>query len=304
MPKVFISYSWDNEAHKNWAKSFADRLLEDGIDTDIDQYDLAPGDRLTYFMEKSITEAGFVLIICTPRYKLKADSRQGGVGYEGHIITGELVTKGNERKFIPIMRMGDEKVSMPNYLAGKLFIDLREGPNYEEQYKELLITLRGQHKKPPVKRMQFGTSTMEAAQNANAEDEPVHILEIIQDKVTAPRMDGTRGSALYKVPFQLSKRPSQLWKKLFIQFWNDPPHWTTMHIPGIASVYDDEIILDDTTLEEVRDYHKETLVLCVDEANKAEKKYREEEQRKKDQEESRKKQHYEKVAKIAENIQF
>ena len=33
MPKVFISYSWDDEEHKKWTRSFADKLLESGIDT-------------------------------------------------------------------------------------------------------------------------------------------------------------------------------------------------------------------------------------------------------------------------------
>ena len=44
-----------------------------------------------------------------------------------------------------------------------------------------------------------------------------------------------------------------------------------MHRPGIASVYGDKISLDGTTIEEVAKYHRDTLVLCVDEANKKEK---------------------------------
>ncbi len=37
-------------------------------------------------MERSITGSDYVLIVCTPTYKQKADARVGGVGYEGHII--------------------------------------------------------------------------------------------------------------------------------------------------------------------------------------------------------------------------
>jgi hypothetical protein len=66
------------------------------------------------------------------------------------------------------------------------------------------------------------------------EDEPIHILGIITDEVTIPKMDGTRGSALYKIPFRLSKYPSLLWQNLFIKAWNEPPHFSTMHRPGIA----------------------------------------------------------------------
>jgi hypothetical protein len=34
---VFISYSWDSEAHKDWVSTFATRLRRDGIDTILDQ---------------------------------------------------------------------------------------------------------------------------------------------------------------------------------------------------------------------------------------------------------------------------
>nr|WP_235879877.1 hypothetical protein [Polyangium aurulentum] len=41
------------------------------------------------------------------KYKAKSDDRQGGVGYEGDIITAEVFTRANYRKFIPILRKGD-----------------------------------------------------------------------------------------------------------------------------------------------------------------------------------------------------
>lgn len=68
----------------------ADKLLYDGIEATVDQYDLSLGDRLPQFMEQSISNVDYVLIICTPTYKRKSDMRKGGVGYEGHIISGEL----------------------------------------------------------------------------------------------------------------------------------------------------------------------------------------------------------------------
>jgi hypothetical protein len=41
-----------------------------------------------------------------------------------------------------------------------------------------------------------------------------------------------------------------------------------MHRPGIASVHGDRIILDGTTVQEVERYHRETLILAVNEANR------------------------------------
>lgn len=157
MPKVFISYSWEEDAHKEWVRALADALLENGVDANLDQYDLSLGDRLPQFMEQSITEADYVLIICTPTYKKKSDTREGGAGYEGHIISGELFSLGNERKFIPIIRKGDVKSAMPNFLSGKLAIDLTESNYYETNFKDLLTTLQGQKQKPPVRSIRSDT---------------------------------------------------------------------------------------------------------------------------------------------------
>lgn len=99
--------------------------------------------------------------------------------------------------------------------------------------------------------------------------EPIRIVEIDKANVGTPRNDGTRGSALYSVPFRLSGRPTSYWSQAFVHFWNHPPRFTSMHRPGIASVQGDRIVLSGTTLEEVAATHRETLLLCVDEANKA-----------------------------------
>ena len=303
-PKVFISYSWEEDAHQQWVREFADRLLADGIDATIDQYDASLGDRLPHFMEQSITTADYVLIICTPLYKKKADNRKGGVGYEGHIITEELYSKGNERKFIPVVRKGSFDAAMPTFLAGKLGIDLTDTIHFENNYKDLITTIHGVKKKPEIGRVPSYVAQSAPRLSPSSPDEPIHILGIITDEVTVPRMDGTRGCALYKIPFRLSKSPSSLWVNIFLSTWNSPPRFTTMHRPGIASVYGDKIILDGTTIEEVRDYHRETLVLCVNIANEKEQSIIAEEKRRRELEENRKNQHYTNVASIADDIKF
>ena len=45
---------------------------------------------LTKYVETSIRESDFVLLICTPPFALKANTSQGGVGYEKGIVTGEI----------------------------------------------------------------------------------------------------------------------------------------------------------------------------------------------------------------------
>ena len=93
---------------------------------------------------------------------------------------------------------------------------------------------------------------------------------MIVDEVTEPTLDGTRGSGLYRVPFRLSREPTDVWAEAFVRAWNSPPSFTSMHRPGIARVEGAKIVLDGTTVPEVRDYHRETLVQCVSEANNVE----------------------------------
>ncbi len=91
IPKVFISYSHDNPDHKKWVAELAIKLVKNGIDAVLDQWDLSPGDDLTAFMERAVTEVDRVLVICSSNYVAKANAGVGGVGYEKMIVNAELV---------------------------------------------------------------------------------------------------------------------------------------------------------------------------------------------------------------------
>jgi hypothetical protein len=96
---------------------------------------------------------------------------------------------------------------------------------------------------------------------------PIKIVGIISEEITKPRMDGTRGSGLYAVPFRLSARPPQEWAQMFVQNWSHPPTFTTMHRSKIASVSGNKVILDGTTIKEVEKYHRETLLAVIEKTN-------------------------------------
>jgi hypothetical protein len=95
----------------------------------------------------------------------------------------------------------------------------------------------------------------------------VEIEGIDTDHVTAPRNDGTAGSGLYAVGIKLKQTPSPKWARLFPDNWDRPREWSTMHRPGIARVLGDRIVLDGTTIEEVRDVHVKTLKIAVEMTN-------------------------------------
>lgn len=271
VPKAFISYSWEDEEHRTWVREFATRLRADGVETTIDQWSAVPGDQLPAFMESAIRLNDYVLIVCTPKYKQRSDNRQGGVGYEGDIMTAEVLGTANHRKFIPVLRKGSWSESAPSWLRGKYFIDLSSSLYSEENYGDLLVTMHGARSMPPPVGKPFSTVPPRPAvpnQQQNDAPQDIRIEGVIADQVTAPRMDGTPGSALYRVPFKLSRRPDREWADLFVSNWNYPSSYTSMHRPGIASIVGEMIILDGTTLDEVKRYHRDTLKLALTATNR------------------------------------
>jgi hypothetical protein len=148
--KVFISYSWDSEEHKAWVLAFANRLRNDGIDTILDQTHLHLGGRTPEFMERSIRDSRSVLVICTEGYKQRFDGRKGGAGYEGHIITADILISAGPNKFIPVLRQGDWTAAVPSALGGVYGVDLRS--DSVEAYRELVRHLHGVKEVRPVGR--------------------------------------------------------------------------------------------------------------------------------------------------------
>jgi len=227
------------------------------------------------------------------------------------VITGEVLTGRNQRKFIPVLRIEPWQRSAPSWLKGKYYIDLSGSAYAEEEYEKLLGTLLGSRPQaPPVggqsaSRPVTGQDKVPSLPaSVTSAFQPISIEGVIVDEVSSPRNDGTPGSALYEVPFRLSRVPPGEWREFFVRSWDSPPRFTTMHRPGIASVIGDTIILDGTTLEEVEDDHRETLILAVQQANRL---YAEHEARVRHEEElerQRLEEHKRTVADAAKRIRF
>src|SRR5436189_1823946 len=90
-PRVFISYSHDTPAHKQWVLNVAIRLRQGGVDATLDQWDLRLGEDLARFMESGIRECDRVIVVLSVEYVRKANEGKGGVGYEKQIVTKQLI---------------------------------------------------------------------------------------------------------------------------------------------------------------------------------------------------------------------
>jgi len=140
-PSAFFSYSWDNESHKLWVLKLAADIIRKGINVIIDKWDLHKyNNDMHLFMESRIRDSDYIIMVCTPNYAEKANKREGGVGIENTIITGEYYDENKGGKYIPIVRNYSKNLteSLPSYLKTKSAIDFKDDLKYEQKFDELL----------------------------------------------------------------------------------------------------------------------------------------------------------------------
>ena len=171
--KVFISYSWDSEAHKNWVQKLADALEElNELHVIWDGYDLDALTDKNKYMESGIYDSDYVIVIATEKYKEKADNRSGGVGIETYLASAvhwDGLQKQDKTKVIVALREPD---SVPNYLRGHLYFDFTNDGMYNESEANLLRCFR---RAPTVPRPQKHRSL--------ASDEHLYTFTKVEDLI-------------------------------------------------------------------------------------------------------------------------
>lgn len=140
-PTVFISYSHDNELHKDWVLQLATRLRSNGVDVLLDRWNLKLGQDLAAFMERGLSSSSRVVCICSETYVTKANDGKGGIGYERQIITDELLADLNANWVIPIIRNNPQPKKVPRFLAGRIYVSFEDDMLYESRYEEVLREL-------------------------------------------------------------------------------------------------------------------------------------------------------------------
>jgi TIR domain len=156
-PKVFISYAWSPE-RKQMVLESATKLLQDGLDVVLDQWNFHGGIDRFHFMEQSVRDPTItkVLIFSDRIYAEEANDRLGGVGAQTQIFTPQLYGEVTDSKCIPIACESDEDGNawMPTYLKSRVFIDFRSEERRSAEYERLVKQLYGlpEIEKPPLGR--------------------------------------------------------------------------------------------------------------------------------------------------------
>lgn len=136
--KVFISYSWDSEEHKEWVASLCNELRTIyGIEATVDNF--LNISNLNKMMVQEISSNDKIVIIVTKKYTEKANTFSGGVGYETELLLNYINT--NPNKTIVALR---EKCDKPFYLQGYYHIDFTNNQNNTKAIEELVLKIKDQ----------------------------------------------------------------------------------------------------------------------------------------------------------------
>ena len=140
-PKVFISYSHDSSDHEKRVLAFSERLRNDGVDSQLDQYvDGTPPKGWPRWMEDQLDSAQFVLVICTETYHRRFLGREDpdkgkGADWEGSLITLEMYhVRSNTSKFVPLLFDHQDERFIPRQLSAHTHYLLNSEANYDKLY--------------------------------------------------------------------------------------------------------------------------------------------------------------------------
>ena len=183
-PKIFISYSHDSAEHRRWVSELGAKLRHKGVDAILDQWDLGPGDDVTQFMERGIIDSDRVLVICTDSYVSKANTGEGGVGYERMIVNAQLIQDLGTDKFIPVIRQASGQEKTPTFLGTRVYIDFRNDSQFDSEFDKLIHELHRVPvvEKPPLGKNPFAQlpSGQEAPRSAEADTQLPEIPEQVE----------------------------------------------------------------------------------------------------------------------------
>lgn len=241
-PKVFISYSHDNDAHKQWVYNLACRLVKSGIDTVLDQWDVQLGSNLKKFMDHGLGNSDRVLIVCTDNYNKKSNAGLGGVGYEKIILTEELSVNQDTTKFIPCIRGAIDKLT-PVCLSGRAYIDFTDDTHFDTNFKSLLHELYGIPERPKPK---LGQNPLRSAEENKLPSIGSDSTTIFFSHRFAKAFPGARGITWFR-PIEAVKRLDIFFSTPFL-FRDAQPIWWwrsgDMYIQDFSILTEDTVLID------------------------------------------------------------
>lgn len=139
--RVFISYSWDSKEHQEWVLYLANQLRKNGFEAETDIFEIQQKTVNLYkMMVEKVRDSDYIVVVLTENYAGKADSFEGGVGFESQLTLPLLME--NPNKLVPIMRhRGDFNKVFPFHFKGQYAIDFSKDSEFDDKLEELIYKL-------------------------------------------------------------------------------------------------------------------------------------------------------------------
>lgn len=239
-PRLFISYSHDDQSHEDWVLTLATRLVANGVDVILDLWDLTLGADLPRFMETGLTESKLVLAVCTGRYVDKANTGIGGVGYEKMILTAQLMQDVTTERILPVIRDNTRVPLLPTFLGSRVYVDFRDDAVFEVKYGELLREIHGEkiRPRPPLGSNPFKETPREVRDPALSDRPERYVSPAHAGTVTFDYSDNDgrfvlgSGDMAFETAWSGGGQTS-------IHAYNDPPSIRTVALATGARVFSD-----------------------------------------------------------------
>ena len=226
---VFVSYS---HADKGLARGVAERLDEAGYRVWIDEGELRAGDSVVDLIASAIDRVDFLVALISES-SVSSDWCQKELALA---MTGEIANQG-----ITVIPLRIGNITMPPTLKDKLYLRLdaeRLDTSVADLIRDMQRHLEPVRPLPPRRRTPAASNA--PAQTPGTDSPPpittFRLIGIDLEHLGRPRNDGTAGSALYEVPFNLDGTPDLDWATLLERNWDRPPRFTLMHRRGISGV--------------------------------------------------------------------
>ncbi len=208
MEKVFISYSQESTEHSDRVLALANRLINDGLDCALDQYESSPAEGWPKWMDRQLKDAEYVVIVCTETYwnRVMDEEYPGkgkGVKWESTLTFQHIYDNDSKNpRFIPVVFDPSDCRYIPTLLKGASFYCVNTPGGYEKLYRRLT-------KQPEVVKPVPG---------------PIKVLPPKKPAVDFPgaALGKAAGVSLYKLPVtgdRLFGREKEL--ALLDEAWND-----------------------------------------------------------------------------------
>ncbi len=154
--RAVISYA--RGPHDRRALELSDRLNDEGVDCEIDQYNDAPPQGWPTWMLDVMVDR-VVLVVCTELYARRllskpTGSEGKGVPWEGRILKQRIYDEGGRNEgIVPVIFDPADKQYIPMFLRDVTYYDLSTETGYERLYRRL--TKQPLHIKPPLGKVQI-----------------------------------------------------------------------------------------------------------------------------------------------------